>query len=720
MRKCLLAFLMFICSFCSIKALEICTPSDEYIEYSKLSEEEKANYIEPIYCKELIDKEDNSINSKLKSQTKSIFNIFLSTYPSSYNAMDHNLVTSIKHQYTLGTCWAFSAIAAVETNALKNGLSSYDFSEQHLIQSLVSSAYSDDTGKVGKYSASLEGGKITYSPSYYFNGYGQLLESELPYDKTGAQITSADYIPGRKMISVSQYELNNVNSFGVCETSEIDNIKEKIMNYGAVQGSMYMDDALFKDSGKNYYLSTSTNSPYPNHGITIIGWDDSISKNNFNGATRDGAWIIKNSWGTTWSSDGLFYISYDDHFICKNNATFSGVSTKTFDNTYKAADMVGVPGVILSNTVYMSSKFTKQSEAIEELNRISVSTGDNMTYKVYLSKSNNIHNKADWILLSTGTSDTYAIRSADLSETQTIDSDFTIIVEYVIESGQTSAVFTMCNNSSDTSTMEFTSKTNYITVDGTMWYDMSNLNIDGVTTSCEPNIFAYTNNISNVNELDIDVDSINNDGDTTEFQLDTNLSLDNLTYTITDSTNQNITSKFVIIKNDVTKLLTLISNNKISGSFKLIVTYQGSQKTINFTLEEAISAKDNSNVVMGTDDLLLSIENNPVTIENFINKFNTTNTEISVTDKNGTVITNTGKLVATNNKLKTNSDSYNIEVLGDVNCDGKISALDYIEIRKHIMGTEITDAGKMIAADINRRSGITALDYIEIRKILMR
>lgn len=37
-----------------------------------------------------------------------------------------------------------------------------------------------------------------------------------------------------------------------------------------------------------------------NHAVTIVGWDDSYSKENFNAEHQppaDGAWIVKNSWG---------------------------------------------------------------------------------------------------------------------------------------------------------------------------------------------------------------------------------------------------------------------------------------------------------------------------------------------------------------------------------------------------------------------------------------
>ena len=84
-----------------------------------------------------------------------------------------------------------------------------------------------------------------------------------------------------------------------------------------------------------------------------------------------------------------------------------------------------------------------------------------------------------------------------------------------------------------------------------------------------------------------------------------------------------------------------------------------------------------------------------------------------------TKITDKTKALATGYKITIDNKNYFIVIKGDVNSDGKITALDYIEIRKHIMGTKITDTYKVKAADLDNNNNLTALDYIAIRKILM-
>ena len=58
------------------------------------------------------------------------------------------------------------------------------------------------------------------------------------------------------------------------------------------------------------------------HAIAIVGWDDDYDKSNFkaqNGRSgktyspkNNGAFLVKNSWGTTNVWDGYFWMSYED------------------------------------------------------------------------------------------------------------------------------------------------------------------------------------------------------------------------------------------------------------------------------------------------------------------------------------------------------------------------------------------------------------------------
>lgn len=57
--------------------------------------------------------------------------------------------------------------------------------------------------------------------------------------------------------------------------------------------------------------------------------------------------------------------------------------------------------------------------------------------------------------------------------------------------------------------------------------------------------------------------------------------------------------------------------------------------------------------------------------------------------------------------------------VGDVNNDGKIGTMDYILIRKHILGIESLSNEEINRADVNSDNKVNSLDYILIRKVIL-
>lgn len=56
---------------------------------------------------------------------------------------------------------------------------------------------------------------------------------------------------------------------------------------------------------------------------------------------------------------------------------------------------------------------------------------------------------------------------------------------------------------------------------------------------------------------------------------------------------------------------------------------------------------------------------------------------------------------------------------GDVNGDGKVSSLDYIKIKNHIMGTSQLMGASLSRADVNEDGKVSSLDYIKIKNHIM-
>ena len=417
-----------------------------------------------------------------------------------YNANDEGLVTPIKNQYNIGACWAFSAVSTVESNALKNGLSSIDLSEAHLLYGIMGSGYdaSDVEGKKGKYNtASLNmGGTAYYAASYFFNNGGQLLESEYAYPKEAAVISSANYPAGRNILSVDTFEILNLNSYSACSTGEISAIKQKIIENGSIVAFMYINDNFFSDKTYNYYLAPEGTDANVNHGITIVGWDDNISKSKFKNANRDGAWIVKNSYGTSWSGDGYFYISYDDNFVCKDYSAYSDVNNNRYDYTRKSADLVSLSGGFVTNgTLYVASHFDKTTTYDELIKKVSFGVPNNASYNIYISKNNFKSSPGDWILLGSGHSDSLSIRSIYVPGELKITKDFTIIVE-IFQDDNTDGMYpTMCNYDSDFENVEFQAGVNYIGYSTNGYVDLYQFPNGVNSVNCEPLIYVYSDSV---------------------------------------------------------------------------------------------------------------------------------------------------------------------------------------------------------------------------------
>ena len=270
---------------------------------------------------------------------------FNGTLPSRYDLRDYNQVTSVKSQGSGGNCWSFSSLAALESCILKATGNAYDLSEGNMKN--VMSLFSD----YGWNMPTNDGGYDDMGVGYLTAWLGPVNESN---DK---------YYEKSTISPVLHSFLHIQNILFLTRTAYTDNdaIKRAIMDYGAVSTCIYWSSANIKDKVNYYYNGTSGS----NHAVAIIGWDDTYSKSNFkDGAPGDGAWIIKNSWGTNSGDKGYFYVSYYDAKLATVNKsdvsyTFILNDTVRYDKNYQY-DVQGRTDFFLnsSSTVWYKNKFT--------------------------------------------------------------------------------------------------------------------------------------------------------------------------------------------------------------------------------------------------------------------------------------------------------------------------------------------------------------------------
>ena len=112
--------------------------------------------------------------------------------------------------------------------------------------------------------------------------------------------------------------------------------------------------------------------------------------------------------------------------------------------------------------------------------------------------------------------------------------------------------------------------------------------------------------------------------------------------------------------------------------------------------------------------------NNNININKFKNNLN-----YNPIIKSNNNILKDNDLIRTNMTITYTDDEgnvqiYNTSVLGDVNGDGNINALDYVKIKNHIMNTKkITGDVFILSADYNNDGKISALDYVRIKNYIM-
>jgi beta-N-acetylglucosaminidase len=177
-----------------------------------------------------------------------------------------------------------------------------------------------------------------------------------------------------------------------------------------------------------------------------------------------------------------------------------------------------------------------------------------------------------------------------------------------------------------------------------------------------------------------------------------------------------------------TSQITGTGNVKVEGNITHTITVtagNGSQRnyTITFTKDDSkpVSVSDvvaSKYVSDGTHISGIALGSNTDAIKNNLkinDKVSVRITNSSGADKNGTIATGDKIIVTSGNETKT----YETIIYGDINGDGKVSALDYVSIKNSIMGTKTLSSNQKISGDVNRDGKISALDYVKVKNHIM-
>jgi C1A family cysteine protease len=294
--------------------------------------------------------------------------IFLETYqllsyPASYDLRTQGKVTPIKNQGPCGSCWSFATYGSLESSLLTS--ETWDFSENNL-----KNTHGFDMGH-------CDGGNHNMSTAYLARWGGPISEADDPYNPTSNSSPSG--------LSVQKHAQDVLFLPDRAGPLDNDTIKQAVMTYGAVYTTMYWSSSYWNEANDAYYYTGTT---YANHAVAIVGWDNDFPKTNFKAPNPpdNGAFIIKNSWGTGFGINGYFYISYYDSNIGKDNAVFTAEQTANYNTSYQYDPLgwIGSYGYG-SNTGWFANIFTASSN--EQIAAVSFyAASPDSSYEIYIYK----------------------------------------------------------------------------------------------------------------------------------------------------------------------------------------------------------------------------------------------------------------------------------------------------------------------------------------------
>ena len=272
----------------------------------------------------------------------------LAALPASYDLRTVSGVTGVKDQGACGSCWCFAALASLESFLKYIKDLSCNFSEQ------------DMNKNHGFTDAECDGGNREMATAYLARWRGPRSESYLPYPYTMPDIGAQAIVVQRHVQNVwfISYEPDDAWSRAT--------VKNAVQTNGAVFCAFYSNSTYYKASTAAHYCNLADGEEYADHAVAIIGWDDNFAASKFKTAPPgNGAFLVKNSWGTGWGLNGYFWLSYYDTSLCEIAQFLNAESLGKYDKKYEY-DPLGETswfGYVAENSIWGANRFTAGTTA---------------------------------------------------------------------------------------------------------------------------------------------------------------------------------------------------------------------------------------------------------------------------------------------------------------------------------------------------------------------
>lgn len=410
--------------------------------------------------------------------------------PSDFSSKKLGFVTPIKAQQ-YNDCWAVAGTEGFETKLLKLGYPVTEMSHDHANAS--STTQTNGKGWQRKY---RDGGFTNIYPGYLTSWQG------------GTEIADVGKIDFSKNIHGDDMTADKTK-YGTTKLRYLDGvdsneIKQAIMDNGAVTASYATSNRCFNNAGTAYFMPQSYDGDYIGHTISIVGWNDNFNKYKFANSTgvlpqNNGAWLVRNSWGDNNTMGGYFWLSYEDKYIFGEkyspNFTIDEVVEISDDMTLLQDERYGATysfNYVDSNDITFINCFDFDENS-RTLNNVIFETKSNgADYEVYYIPVDNgtpANDESKWKLISSGKVTYSGYQSVDTNGYVAPLGRGAIGIRIITESGESSQLGVgewLTNSTKKTFINDSRYGDSYIKYDGTTsdlldWYKLNNNDLLGGT-----------------------------------------------------------------------------------------------------------------------------------------------------------------------------------------------------------------------------------------------
>lgn len=495
----------------------------------------------------------------------------------------YNLVTdvgglTVKDQKTSKSCWAFSFSSMLEASLKKqHNKVSKDYSPMHL-EYTTAKMFNRIKGS---------GGGPRLAVAYATSGKGPVEESQMPFEsvydettKTFKEVENLEMPISARIKETKEFaniykkmnededeiEYYSDATFSKKYTQEeVDAIrtliKQHIKTSGAISAEIHIDEENYYNTETAAYdYSEYSNDQKPNHVVTIVGWDDEYSIDNFKeyaGPAEDGAYIALNSYGDNWGKNGYMYISYEDAFI---EQQLMGIveleeyedNKKDYDKIYQHDELGMNMEISLGNisSLYAANVYERDKNANqeEELQEVGLYIANTSGVEVYVNPDSDEIEKAKLVVTPSTPLET-GYHTIKLPTPIKLTGDkFVIKVKYTNAEGASLPMEINYKSFGLQNTSDFYDKATasdgecFISNNGTDWNDVNKVTIDSKklkdSSTCIKAFTTYTAATSNdkkIEKIEFNKTALQvKEGD--KFNLE-------ITFYPTDATNKKVTWK---------------------------------------------------------------------------------------------------------------------------------------------------------------------------------